>query len=100
MSVDMSSESSSSSALRKRFLGELENSTVVLDSVDTAAVAEAWASSAVAEWLALDGAVGALAANVDTHSDAEKVVRWLEGGDIPGGDGWLGDVGTHAPVEA
>lgn len=100
MSVDMSSESSSSSALRKRFLGELENSTVVLDSVDTAAVAEAWASSAIAEWLALDGAVGALAANVDTHSDAQKVVRWLEGGDIPGGDGWLGDVGTHAPVEA
>ena len=89
-----------SEALRDRFLSELENSVSVLDGVETAAVAEAWASSAVAEWLALGGAVGSLAPRLSAYPKARSVIAWVEGGDASGGDGWLVDIGTHEPVEA
>lgn len=73
---------------------------MVLDGVETAAVAEAWASSAVAEWAALGGRIGALAPQLLEHPTAEKVVAWVEGGEPPGGQSWLGDVGTYEPVGA
>ena len=96
----MTTDSISNKALRDRFLGELENSVTVLEGVETAAVGEAWASSAVSEWLALGGSLGSLATHLSSHPQAVKVIEWVEGGDAPGGDGWLGDVGTHQPVEA
>lgn len=96
----MTSDSLSNKALRERFLRELDNSRRVLDDVETAAVAEAWASSAVAEWLALGGSLGGLSQHLIEHPKAAKVVAWIEGGERPVGDGWLGEVGSHAPVDA
>lgn len=96
----MATDSVSSNALRQRFLRELENSVAVLDGVESAAVAEAWASSAVAEWLAMGGQPGTLSDQLIDHRRAEAVVAWIEGADAPGGESWLGDVGTHVPVQA
>jgi len=96
----MASESLPSAADRERFLRELTNSAVVLDGIESAAVGEAWASSAVAEWLALGGLVGSLVERLDGHRVAALVVGWIEGNDSPGGDDWLADVGTHEAVEA
>ena len=59
-----------SAELRRRFLSELHGSIAVLDGAETAAIAEAWASSAVAEWLALGGRPGQL---VDELSDLSLI---------------------------
>ena len=96
----MASPSSSTATLRQRFLGELINSVTVLDSVESAAVGEAWASSAVAEWLALEGASGQLASELGDFSVAAGLVGWIEGDEPPGGSEWLADVGSHRAVLA
>ena len=71
--------------------------TSVLASVESAAVAEAWASGAVAEWAALGGAQGQLAKRIADHSPlGAALITWMEGGAKPTGDAeWLGDVGRH-----
>ena len=71
----MTTDSISNKALRDRFLGELENSVTVLEGVETAAVGEAWASSAVSEWLALGGSLGSLATHLSSHPQAVKVIE-------------------------
>jgi len=65
--------------------------------VDSAAVAEAWASGAVAEWLSLGGEHGQLGARiVDGSALATALVDWMEGGDSPtSGADWVGDVGRY-----
>ncbi len=69
----------------------------MLASVESAAVAEAWASGAVAEWAALGGAQGQLAKRIADHSPlGAALITWMEGGAKPTGDAeWLGDVGRH-----
>lgn len=69
----------------------------MLESVETAAMAEAWASSAVAEWSALDGRPGGLIEELDDLAPiASAMVRWMDGGEPPSaGPDWVTDVGRH-----
>lgn len=87
----------SSDDLRSRFLDELIASTRVLSSIDSAAVAEAWASSAVAEWSTLGGAPGELAARLASSSSlGAGLIEWIDGGEPPDGTvEWISDVGCH-----
>ena len=89
-----------SAELRRRFLSELHGSIAVLDGAETAAIAEAWASSAVAEWLALGGRPGQLVDELSDRPLASATVSWIEGSEPPMGDGLLSDVGRHRAVEA
>lgn len=69
----------------------------MLPSIESAAVAEAWASGAVAEWAALGGGQGQLAKRIVDHSPlGAGLISWMEGGPAPRGDAeWIGDVGKH-----
>lgn len=96
----MATSASSSTAQRLRFIDELINSAVVVDNIESAAVGEAWASSAVAEWLALGGPAGHLASELEDFPVAAGLIGWIEGDDPPGGAQWLADVGTHNAVLA
>lgn len=88
---------------RARFLDELEASAKVLASVDSAAVAEAWASGAVDEWLELGGRPERLAVEVAERDHlAGTLLTWFVAGDGaaigPIGSGqptWWDDIGTH-----
>jgi len=87
--------------IRERYIDELIGAATVLDSVESAAVAEAWAAGAVAEWLALDGSPGKLAARVDESPLAAQLISWMEGAELAEGEqGWLADVGRHEPTRA
>lgn len=90
--------------IRSRYLDELLGAASVLDGIESAAVAEAWASGAVAEWHALDGADGRLASLVaDTAPLAASLISWIEGGEAPDasdGPDWLADVGRHELTRA
>lgn len=90
----------SSEKHRIRFLDELEASSAVLETVESAAIAEAWASGALGEWLALGGDPGVLVDRVQHLGPAAKVIDWVSGGSAPGGEGWLADVGTYEAVLA
>ena len=83
--------------LRNRYVDELLGATSVLASIESAAVAEAWASGAVAEWAALGGAQDQLAKRIQEHSPlGADLITWMEGGPTPSGDAqWLSDVGRH-----
>lgn len=83
--------------LRGRYLDELIASTRLLESFESAAVAEAWASGAVAEWAALDGSSGSLARELESSSPlGAGLVAWMYGGPAPSsGADWVGDVGQH-----
>lgn len=76
----------------------------MLADVESAAVAEAWASGAVAEWLALDGAEGRLASNVaDRAPLAAQLIDWIDGADAPAAadePDWLADFGRHELTKA
>ena len=87
---------------RARYLDELVGSASVLDGVEQAAIAEAWASGAIAEWLALEGAPGTLAQQVAGESAlAAQLIHWLERGELPSGSpDWLDDVGRHEITRA
>ncbi len=82
---------------RNRYIDELIESAGVLASVESAAIAEAWASSAVAEWAALDGPRGRLGELVADRSElGGALIGWIEGGDPPvDGADWASDVGQH-----
>ena len=86
---------------RDRYIDELTGATAVLDSVESAAIAEAWASGAVAEWLALDGTPGRLAGRVRDHSPlAADLIEWIDSGNRPAAStgqaaDWVADVGRH-----
>lgn len=90
----------SSEQHRIRFLDELEASSDLLHTIESAAIAEAWASGAFVEWLALGGDPGALGDRVRHLSIAAKLIDWVSGGSEPGGEGWLADVGTYEAVRA
>lgn len=83
--------------LRNRYIDELLGATSVLASVESAAVAEAWASGAVAEWAALGGAQDQLAKRIADHSPlGAALITWMEGGPKPTGEAeWVDDVGRH-----
>jgi hypothetical protein len=85
-----------------RFIDELLGSASMLDDVESAAIAEAWASGAIAEWAAIGGARGALAELVVSESKlAAQLISWLELGTVPQGDaGWVADVGRHDVIGA
>lgn len=86
---------------RDRYIDELIGAAVLLDSIESAAIAEAWASGAVAEWLALDGTPGRLAGHIRAASPvAAELIEWIDAGttpaEHPGLDvDWLADVGRH-----
>lgn len=82
---------------RNRYIEELIGSAEVLTSVESAAVAEAWASSAVAEWAALGGSPGSLGALVADRSElGGALIGWIEGDEPPvDGADWVSDVGQH-----
>lgn len=93
--------------IRDRYLDELIGAASVLDEFESAAVAEAWASGAVAEWHALDGAEGRLAARVgDSAPLAAVLIEWIDGADAPTSvvgaaePEWLADVGRHELTRA
>ncbi len=90
--------------IRDRYLDELVGAASVLDDLDSAAVAEAWASGAVAEWLALDGADGRLASKIrDAAPLAAVLIDWIDGGEAPelfGEPDWITDVGRHELTRA
>ncbi len=85
--------------LQRRFLDEVEHSASSVGHFDSAAVAEAWASGAVAEWHALEGAPGALEQHLaKTAPLAARLTSWVEGApmEIESADpDWVTDVGTH-----
>lgn len=83
--------------LRNRFLDELIGSARVLASIESAAIGEAWASGAVAEWSALGGAAGQLGGRLEEHSPlGAALVEWIEGAEPPDtGADWVTDVGRH-----
>ena len=87
----------SADLLRTRYLEELFASARMLDTVETAAMAEAWASGAVAEWSALGGVPGRLREELEEPSPlGASLVRWIEGGEAPTeGADWTADVGRH-----
>ena len=90
---------------RDRYIDELIGAAAVLDSVESAAIAEAWASGAVAEWLALDGTPARLASQVrDASPVAAAVIEWISSGTRPESSSdeadWLADVGRHELVRA
>ena len=84
---------------QKRYLEELTAATAVLESLESAAQAEAWASGAVAEWRALAGPLGALSSHVaDSSAVAAALIDWFEGGPAPERDGehqWIAGLGRH-----
>lgn len=90
--------------IRARYIDELLGATSVLAEVESAAVGEAWASGAVAEWLALDGQPGQLASKVAATAPlAAQLIGWIDGADAPGPSeevGWLADVGQHELTKA
>ena len=85
-----------------RFVEELLESAHVPESLDEAAQAEAWASSAVAEWMELGGQGGDLVSHIeDTAAFPAALIRWIVDGAAPnGGPDWLADLteqqATHA----
>lgn len=83
--------------VQRRFIDELLASASILDSIDSAAQAEAWVSGAVAEWAALDGPPGTLeTAIADTAPAAAALVRWMGGGPLPpSSHPWVDDLGRH-----
>ncbi|NNK91657.1 MAG: hypothetical protein HKO87_04415, partial [Acidimicrobiia bacterium] len=65
------------SAEHAAYVDEVIESASVLESLDEAAPAEAWASGAVAEWLGIGGvALGDAVAG--RSSPAEAAIRWIE----------------------
>ncbi len=87
----------STDEIRNRYIDELIGSARVLASVESAAIAEAWASSAVAEWAALDGSPGRLSEHIADRSElGGALIHWIEGGDPPlTGADWVSDIGQH-----
>lgn len=88
---------SSPDEIQKRYVDELIAASTVLDSVETAAQAEAWISSAMAEWRALEGRDGALEQHVRREAPlVADLLRWFGGGERPTEDlPWVGDLGRH-----
>ncbi|MFT7473756.1 MAG: hypothetical protein ACI81L_000671 [Verrucomicrobiales bacterium] len=88
--------------LQIRFIDELLGSASMLDEVESAAIAEAWASGAIAEWAAIGGVRGGLAKLVVGESTlAAELISWLELGTVPQGDAdWVADVGRHEVIGA
>ena len=88
--------------LRNRYIDELLTATTVLSSIESAAVAEAWASGAVAEWAALGGTQDQLAKRIQDHSPVgAALITWMEGGPAPTGEvEWMSDVGRHELVRS
>ena len=86
---------SSLDEVQTRYIDELIAAASVLDSIESAAQAEAWVSGAVAEWQALDGPDGALVpAIADQAPLAAGLLSWMEGGPTPESEhAWTGDLG-------
>ena len=88
---------SSPDEVQQRYVDELVAASVVLESLETAAQAEAWVSGAVAEWYALEGPDGVLEAAVrpDVPVVAD-LLAWFNGGDVPDElFPWVADLGRH-----
>ena len=88
---------SSFDTFQTRFLEELIAAATVLDSIESAAQAEAWVSGAVAEWRALSGVDGDLGPAVDRAAPlASGLISWFLVGELPKGDApWIADLGRH-----
>lgn len=88
--------------VRNRFIQELIGSAAMLTSIESAAMAEAWASGAVAEWLALGGSDGQLSQRIADASElGAALIDWIEGGDPPqSGPDWVSDTGRHLLLRA
>ena len=91
---------------RERFVDELLGTATILLDVEQAAIAEAWASGAVAEWCALGGSVGELAPLVARSDEpaarlAATMIAALETGEmVSGPPEWLDEVGRHEVIRA
>ena len=92
----------STDQIRARYIDELIGSARMLETVESAAVAEAWASGAVAEWASIGGSPGQLAPRIESSSPlAGALIDWLEGGAAPhSGAEWVADIGAHVLVRA
>ena len=88
---------SSTDVFRTRYLDELIAASVVLESFEAAAQAEAWVSGAVAEWRALSGADRDLAPAIAEASPlAAALISWFLDATKPDGEpAWLADLGRH-----
>lgn len=89
---------SSLDEFQSRYIDELLGAAGILDSIESAAQAEAWVSGAIAEWTALDGPPNGLEAAIDSESPlAAGLIRWMGGGPQPVGDQpWIADLGREA----
>jgi len=87
----------SSNKTRNRYIDELLSSASTLSNLDSAAIAEAWASSAVAEWASLGEPHEELGPLLLERSPlAAALIGWIHGGDRPmAGADWVCDVGQH-----
>lgn len=87
----------SPSEFQQRYIGELIAASVVLESFETAAQAEAWVSGAIAEWRALDGPEAMLERELRAHAPVvADLLCWFDGGERPQGAlAWMADLGRH-----
>ncbi len=85
-----------------RFVEELLEAAHVPESLDEAAQAEAWASSAVAEWMELGGRGDDLASHIeDTAPFPAALIRWIVEGTAPTvGPDWLADLTEQQATQA
>ncbi len=86
---------------QNRYLDELVVAAEELESFESAAQAEAWASGAIAEWRALCGPAGQLAGLVESESPlAAALLRWFDGGEKETVDApdWWDELGEHELV--
>lgn len=69
---------------QQRYLDELLASVSILDTIESAAQGEAWASGAIAEWVALGGTAPAIGKLIcDDAPDASAVLDWFVGAAAP-----------------
>ena len=94
-------------ALVSRLLQEIITSSAMLRTAESAAVAEAWASGAIAEWLEVGGNPDVLIAELSEVPVAASLVEWLLTGTNPATaveegiwPDWIGAVGAQRPVNA
>lgn len=85
-----------------RYVAELVESSTVLDSLESAAAAEAWVSGAITEWAALGGDPIALPDRIGDGADlARRMIEWILGGEPPSfGPDWVSDIGRYHAVRA
>ncbi len=85
--------------LRHRFLDEVEHGASTVVQFDSAAVAEAWASGAIAEWHALEGTPGAISRHLKASTPfVSRLIGWADGAPMhveTGDPEWASDIGTH-----